>query len=72
MQSHYEINVSLNGNHLFATSPRSCVDIHKAKEVFLELEKRFPENEGFTVTLTHWEVSGTRIKQGEINRLFKK
>ena len=54
MQSHYEINVSLNGAHFFATHERSCVDPDKAQRVYEALKKAFPENEGFTVSCKYW------------------
>ncbi len=58
MQSHYEINVSHKGIHLFATAPRSCVTTEEALRAFNEIIKRFPQEEGFQVTVTHWHVTG--------------
>lgn len=52
MQSHYEINVSLDGRHLFATAPRSCVTKRDAQTVYRQLAKRFPESEGFAISVT--------------------
>lgn len=48
-QSHFEINVALRGKHFFATAERSCTTRDKATEVFRELQKRFPAEEGYTV-----------------------
>lgn len=62
MESHYEINVSLNGRHFFATSPRSCNNKIKAEELFDEISNRFPKEEGFEVSCTHWEISGSTVK----------
>lgn len=61
MQSHYEINVSLNGRHFFATAPRSCVSEFEAKRVHTEIVARFPASEGFEVSCTYWQASGQRI-----------
>ena len=61
MQNHYEINVSLNGRHFFATAPRSCVDEMQAQIVAFELQKRFPASEGFEVSCTYWQASGSKI-----------
>ena len=61
MQSYYEINVSLNGRHFFATAPRSCVDKIGARNVAFELQKRFPSSEGFEVSCTYWQASGSKI-----------
>lgn len=58
---YYEINVSLNGLHFFATAPRSCVTEHQCKNVLKELLRRFPESEGWKVTVTRYETLGTRL-----------
>lgn len=55
MQSHYEVNVSLNGSHFFATHPRSCVNREDVKRVYAALKERFPESLGFRVTATYAE-----------------
>ena len=50
----FEINVSLNGHHLFATHERSLTSydsMKKCVKIFLE---KFPESEGYKIT-----VSGT-------------
>ena len=52
----YEINVSLNGKHLFATHERSLTnkdDMEKCLEIF---RKKFPEEEGFKIMVTRWET----------------
>lgn len=61
---HYEINVSLNGAHLFATAPRSCTDESDARRVYAELDKRFPVEEGFSITVTRYSTSGSIIDLG--------
>lgn len=61
MQSHYRINVSLNGRHFFATAEHSCVDVENTESVFKEIQERFPKKDGFEVTCTHWDVSGSRV-----------
>lgn len=54
----FEINVSkldveLNWLfHLFATAPRSCSSEYELEKVYKEIKKRFPESEGFQVTVT--------------------
>lgn len=58
MHSHFEINVALNGMHFFATAPRSIDGLFKAKEVFRELYEKFPEHEGYSVTIHYTKVSG--------------
>ena len=61
MESFYEINVSHNGRHLFATAERSCKTHTEMLNVKLHLLKRFPVEEGFEVTVTHWESIGKKV-----------
>lgn len=60
-QSHYEINVSLNGRHLFATAPRSIFSPHDLKDVLPTIQEKFPESEGFSVGVTYWEIRGYQV-----------
>lgn len=60
MGSYYEINVALKGRHYFATAPRSLSFVQQAKEMVIDMRKRFPESEGFSVTCTYYEVIGRR------------
>lgn len=55
---HYEINVSLNGRHLFATHERSLTTEADAKALFQDFTIRFPASEGYAVRCTRWEESG--------------
>ncbi len=61
MESYYEINVSLNGRHLFATAPRSArteEDVNKIMKIFI---KKFPKEEGFEISIEHWKCYGELI-----------
>jgi len=58
MQSHFSICVSHRGKHWFATAPHSLTEKTKAYEMLLELQTRFPEDQGFRVTMTYWESIG--------------
>ena len=60
MESYFEFNVAHEGRHLFATAPRSFPSCQpdKAKSFYSELCERFPENEGFSVSVTRWECIG--------------
>ncbi|HGL4259682.1 hypothetical protein KTD26_20555 [Burkholderia multivorans] len=58
MQSYYEINVSLNGRHLFATAPRSITSAVKASTMLALLHDRFPSHVGYSINCTHWEMIG--------------
>lgn len=58
---HYEINVSLNGKHFFATAERSISSEFKLKEVYNLFKEKFPESEGYKIDVTRWENRGTVI-----------
>lgn len=58
----YEINVAKNGRHFFATAERSCTSEYDARRVFVELQQRFPEAEGFNVSCTYWEKAGYKVE----------
>jgi hypothetical protein len=61
IQSHYEINVSYKGRHLFATDTRSAVDENTARMLVNIIIERFPAKEGFEVSCTHWRCGGTSV-----------
>ena len=58
---YYDINVSLNGQHLFATAERSVTDGHKLQKVYKLFMEKFPEEEGYKITVTKWEKAGKYI-----------
>lgn len=60
MKSYYRINVSLNGNHFFATSDTITTESH-ARRVYEEIYKKFPSSEGFRVDVVHWRASGYKV-----------
>lgn len=62
MQSYFEINVAFMKLHLFATAPRSLTERNHAMQVLAEIMKRFPEEEGYLVTCTHWQVAGYQVQ----------
>ena len=59
---YYEINVSLNGKHLFATSERSIVNYEQAKEMYKLFMEKFPESEGYKLTVSQWDKIGKYIE----------
>lgn len=61
MQSHYEINVALNGKHLFATHERSCVTNLQVREVYKHLSKKFPASEGYELSVTYESIEGRNV-----------
>jgi hypothetical protein len=57
----YELNVSLNGSHLFGTDKRSLTTWEKAEELRRIFCKKFPVYAGYEITMTRWEQTGTVI-----------
>jgi|GEM_PF-1758539 len=50
---HYEINISHNGSHLFATAERSIKGSHELNRVFKALDEKFPESEGYKLSISY-------------------
>ena len=58
----YEINISKNGKHYFATAERSLTALGGATKLYNELKEFYPESQGFKISLTKWETKGKEIK----------
>ena len=58
---YYEINVSLNGRHMFATAERSITNRNDMEEMYKLFQNKFPESEGYTLDVTLWEKCGKPI-----------
>lgn len=60
----YEINISLNGKHFFATAKRSINDKQELNEVLLVFIMKFPKDEGYEISISeHPQISyGIDIK----------
>ena len=58
---YYEINVSKDGKHLFATDKRSIRFYWELEKVYRILEEKFPKEEGYKVTVTKWVEFGEEI-----------
>jgi len=59
--NYYEINVSLNGVHFFATAPRSILTLRQLNEVYTALAVRFHEADGYLLNVTYWFTEGSHI-----------
>lgn len=60
---YYDINISIDGKHLFAVSERSAKTYREMillKELFME---KFPVEEGYVITITKWESIGQIIEE---------
>lgn len=64
---YYEINIALNGSHLFATAERSIRDEEKLFTVLKLLDKKFPAEEGYKISCTYWRTEGNSVYIDEIS-----
>lgn len=62
---YYEINVSLNGRHLFATDKRSITTKRALKEVYTVFKEKFPNEEGYELLVSYIETKGRYIDMEE-------
>ena len=63
----YEINVAIKDKdgrwrHLFATDTRSLHTEKDAKELYELFKEKFPESEGYDISVTYWEAIGRHIE----------
>ena len=58
---YYEINVSKNGRHFFATDKRSITNKQTLKEVYEILKDKFPTEEGYDMLVSCMETKGRYI-----------
>lgn len=58
---YYEINVSKNGRHYFATHERSIGTENKCRELVAKFRAAFPESQGYSVTASRYEHRGIRL-----------
>lgn len=55
---YYEINISRNGAHFFATAERSITDGVKLLKIYNALRAKFISADGYELTVTKWEKIG--------------
>lgn len=67
IQSHYEINVSRNGSHFFATDERSCVTERQTAAVYAVLAAKFPTSEGYKLEVTRINCGVTVVEMDHYN-----
>lgn len=63
---YFEINVSLNGQHFFATAERSVTDRAKLAVVLDAMTRAFPAWKGYEVSATEWNNIGERLNVRDI------
>lgn len=66
---YYEINIALNGKHFFATAERSITNKWKLKEVYDVLKEKFPQEEGYDISITYYETVGKSIDMESENNV---
>lgn len=66
---YYEINVALNGKHFFATAERSITNKWKLKEVYSVLRDKFPQKEGYDISVTFYETFGKSVNMEDENNV---
>ena len=65
--SQYEINVSRNGKHFFATHERSFgLSKKHTREVYDKLVEAFPANEGYKIEISYWQTTGESVKPKDL------
>ena len=66
--THYEINVSRNGKHFFATHERSFgLSKRHTKEVYDKLVEAFPKNEGYEIAISYCPTTRVTIKPKDLS-----
>lgn len=68
---YYEINVSRNGRHFFATAERSLTTESEAKAAYMIFAAKFPESEGYKIEVTCWQKSGRKVDFGPAMDLIR-
>lgn len=58
---YYEINVSLNGQHFFATNKRSITNKIALKVIYNIFKEKFTAEEGYHISVTKYETIGRPI-----------
>ena len=66
---YYEINVALNGKHLFATAERSITNKWKLKEVYNVIKEKFPQEDGYDISVTLYETVGKFVDMESENNV---
>lgn len=58
MADYTQITVSKDGKYLFATEQGQLTYSWEAKPVYELFKEKFPESEGYKVSVTKWKVRG--------------
>ena len=69
---YYEINVSKNGKHFFATDKRSITTKYALKEVYKVLKEKFPKEDGYDMLVSQIEIEGRFVNMEEEEKKWEK
>lgn len=65
---YYEINVSNENGHLFATAERSINSMRELKRMVELFTEKFPESEGYKLMVSEWNKTGKGL---DVNKLLE-
>lgn len=65
---YYELNVSKQGRHLFATDDRSLSTRRDTKNLYDLFLEKFPESEGYHIMITQYNITGKRMTPKQIEK----
>lgn len=65
---YYEINVSLNGQHLFATDKRSITNKIALEVIYRIFKAKFPTEEGYDIMVSLYETTGKFVDMEYLNK----
>lgn len=68
---YYDINISLGGKHFFATAERSVTDSYDLSRVLPVLRAKFPEAEGYCISVTRKEDHGLQLGDKALDDLIE-
>lgn len=63
---YYEINVSFNGIHLFATHKRSITDLKTCKRLVRLFVEKFPASTGYHIGVSRYSEAGKILDVNEL------
>lgn len=69
---YYEINVSLNGKHFFATDKRSITNKSALEKVYKVLYEKFPLEEGYDIIVSQYETTGKFVDMNYLEQEIEK
>jgi hypothetical protein len=63
---HYELNVSKDGRHVFATHPRSVLTEREAARLYVLFTQAFPEAKGYQIMVDRFNETYTRLRPDQL------